>query len=296
VTELDGRVVLVTGGNSGIGERTAAALAEMGARVFLTSRSRERADTAAQRLRRETGRPDIDGLELDLSSLAGVDAFADDFLAAVPRLHVLVCNAGLYLTRREETADGHEMTLGVNHLGHFHLVQRLRERLVASAPARIIVVSSDAHRGAAGGLDFDDLEGKRSFWGWQAYCRSKLANIFFTRELARRLAGTGVTANAVHPGLVDSGFGGDGDAGPLMKLGLDIARPFMLSAQQGARTVVFLASAPEVETRTGGYWVRKRERRPSRWARDDAAAARLWTISERWVAEARGVKTVAGGD
>ena len=280
---MDGRTVVITGGNAGIGKETAVALARDGARVIFTSRDATRgADALAEITERSGGRAEV--MALDLASLASVRTFAAEVLAATDRIDVLVNNAGLVLTDRRITEDGFEMTFGVNHLGHFLLTDLLRERLVASAPARVVVLASFAHRFAWRGLDFDDLMSERRYSGFDVYARSKLANILFTRELARRLDGTGVTANSLHPGYVASHFGRDGDAGNLdwaMDLG---AKLFAISPERGARTSVHLAADPGVATVTGGYYHRCRPASTSRHARDDAAAARLWTVSEQLVA------------
>jgi NAD(P)-dependent dehydrogenase (short-subunit alcohol dehydrogenase family) len=249
---MDGRTVVITGGNAGIGKETAVALAREGARVIFTSRDATRgADALAEIAERSGGRAEV--MPLDLASLASVRDFAADVLATTDRIDVLVNNAGLVLTDRRITEDGFEMTFGVNHLGHFLLTDLLRERLVASAPARVVVLASFAHRFAWRGLDFDDLMSERRYSGFDVYARSKLANILFTRELARRLDGTGVTANSLHPGYVASHFGRDGDAGNLdwaMDLG---AKLFAISPERGARTSVYLAGDAAVTTATGGY-------------------------------------------
>jgi NAD(P)-dependent dehydrogenase (short-subunit alcohol dehydrogenase family) len=202
------------------------------------------------------------------------------------RLDVLVNNAGLVMSRRTETADGFETTFGVNHLGHFHLTNLLLDRLRASAPSRVVVLASDAHKFAFGGLQFDDLQTHRHYRGFLVYSRSKLANVLFTRELARRMQGTGVTVNAVHPGYVDSRFGKDGDTrlDSLMGLG---ARLFAISPEQGARTSIYLASSPDVEGATGLYWYKCTPAKMSKHARDDDAARRLWDESEHLLAAAR---------
>jgi NAD(P)-dependent dehydrogenase (short-subunit alcohol dehydrogenase family) len=274
--DMSGKTVLITGGNVGIGKQTAIALAKLGAKVVFTSRNLRKGDVARAEIREAANSKQVDVMQLDLASLASIERFAKEFLARYPRLD-----------HRSETEDGFETTFGVNHLGHFQLTSLLRERLEASAPARVVVVASDAHRGAPEGLDFDDLMHRHKFRGWKVYARSKLANILFARALARRLEGTKVTANAVHPGMVRSSFGGDGDLGsPIQRLGWGLLTPFMISPEKGARTSVYLASSPEVEGKSGGYWVRCQESKPSRAARDDEAAERLWKISEELIAKA----------
>lgn len=280
---MHGRTVLVTGANSGIGKETAAALAATGARVVITARDPAKGEAAREELARRggDGAGAVEVLPLDLASFASVRAAARAFLDTHDRLDVLVANAGVILAERRVTEDGHETQFQVNHLGHFLLVHLLRGVLTASAPARVVVVASRAHRAARRGLDFDDLESARRYRPFAVYCRTKLMNVLFTRELARRLAGTGVTANAVHPGYVASGFGRDGDTGRLGELAMMLGRPFAISPQAGARTSVYVASSPEVEGLTGLYFERCTPVPPAPAARDDAAAARLWEVSAR---------------
>ncbi len=189
------------------------------------------------------------------------------------------------LSQRRETEDGFEATLGINHLGHFVLTELLLDRIKNSAPARIVNVASTAHKGARKGLDFDDLQATRSYGGMQVYSKSKLANIYFTTELARRLEGTGVTVNCLHPGTVATGYARDGDASGVLAFGVKVIKPFILTAAQGARTSIYLASSPEVAGVTGRYFVKCRARKPSAAARDDGAARRLWKQSEELVAQ-----------
>ena len=203
----------------------------------------------------------------DLADLASVREGAGQLLERYEQIHVLVNNAGLVLSERTETTDGFESTFGINHLGPFLLTRLLTERLVASAPARVVNVASTAHRSARHGLDFDDLQSRRRYRGMQAYGRSKLANILFTTELARRLSGTGVTANSLHPGTVATGYARDGDASGVLAFGVKVIKPFILSPEKGARTSVYLASSPEVAEVTGQYFVKCRPRTPSPAAR-----------------------------
>lgn len=280
-----GRVAVVTGGNAGIGKETAAALAAMGATVVLTARDPARGAAALAEIRARTGSDRVEIAHLDLADLASVRACADDLLHRHERLDVLVNNAGLTLSKRRETRDGFETTFGVNHLGHFLLTTLLLDRLRAGAPSRVVVVSSGGHKLARRGLAFDDLQWeRRRYQGFLAYAHSKLANLLFTRELARRLEGTGVTANAVHPGFVRSDFGLHGDTSGPFALGVRCSRPFGKSSRRGAETSVYLASSPDVEGTTGGYFSGCRPARPSRAALDEAAARRLWEVSERLVA------------
>src|SRR5215813_9226498 len=270
---MNGKVCVVTGATSGIGKAAATALAGMGARVVLVGRDRGRAEATAAQIGSVAAVP----LAVDVADLASLDqvrALAGR-LAALDRIDVLVNNAGLVLGERRGTPDGFEHVFAVNHLAPFLLTNLLLPRLTASAPARVITVASDAHSAAR--LDLDDPNLERGWDSWRSYANSKLANILFTRELARRLHGTGVTANCAHPGVVRTGFGRE--AKPLMRYGLILARPFFLSPERGADTVVYLASSPDVTGETGGYYVRRQRREPSAAARDDAAARELWEIS-----------------
>jgi NAD(P)-dependent dehydrogenase (short-subunit alcohol dehydrogenase family) len=278
--DLDGRTIIVTGGNSGIGKEAAAELAAVGAQVVIAARNRAKGEAALVEIKERTGSDRVELADLDLASMASIRAFADAFLASHDRLDVLLNNAGLTLRRRSETLDGFETTFGVNHLGHFLLTSLLRDRLVASAPSRVVNVSSDAHRYARRGLDFDDLMSTKRYRPWITYARSKLANILFTRELARRLDGTGVTANCLHPGFVASNFAREGDTGALGNVAMILGRPFAVSVATGAQTSVFLASSPNVDGVTGQYFAKSTLAKPSAAANDDEAARRLWTVSE----------------
>ena len=277
-----GKVCVVTGANTGIGLETARALARLGATVVMTARSRARGEAALEDVRRSSPGAKVEPLDLDLAALASVRAAAAELAKRHPRIDVLVNNAGLFLTQREETKDGFEMTFGVNHLGPFLFTRLLLEQLEAAAAARIVNVASDEHRRAAG-LELDDLDARRRYSGVMAYARSKLANVLFTRELARRLAGTRVTANALHPGGVRTEIGQGGDARGAIRILLALLRPFLLTPAQGALTSIHLASSPEVEGVTGRYFVKCRESTPSAAALDDEAARRLWEESERRV-------------
>jgi len=280
---MDGRVVLITGGNAGIGKETAVALASMGARVVFTARDEARGSDARTEIRTRSGSDEVEVMPLDLARFASVRDFAKRWGDEHDQLDVLVNNAGLILNSRRQTDDGYEMTFQVNHLGPFLLTQLLRDQLVAGDDARVVNVASDAHSSARRGLDFDDLQSTRHYRGFRVYGKTKLANILFTRELARRWADTGVTANAVHPGFLASSFGRDGDTGRFGALLFPLLKPFALSPEQGARTQVYVASAPELAGITGGYWVKSAPATPSAAAQDDAAAARLWQVSEELV-------------
>lgn len=280
-SDMRGKVVLITGGNTGIGKQTAIALARMGASVTITSRNPDKGEAALADIRREAGSSAVECMRLDLASLAGVRRFAGEFLATHPRLDVLINNAGLTLGERSETEDGFESTFGINHLGHFALTGLLLDRLKHSAPARIVVLSSEAHRGAWRGLDFDDLHARRGYSVMGAYCKSKLANLLFTVELAERLRGSGVTVNAVHPGVVATEFAGADDVKGFGRHVVKLSHLFSISPAKGARTSVHVAASPAVEGVTGQYFVRCKQTRPSRAARDRQAALRLWELSEQ---------------
>jgi NAD(P)-dependent dehydrogenase (short-subunit alcohol dehydrogenase family) len=278
--DMTGMVVLITGGNTGIGLETAIGLARKGAHVVITSRDSTRGDAAREEIVSRSGNESVDVMQLDLASFASVRAFAAAFLDRYDRLDVLIDNAGLVLGRRSVTEDGNETTFQVNHLGHFLLTALLRDRLIASAPSRIVVVTSDAHKSARHGVDFEDLQSERKYRSFAVYSKTKLANILFTRELARQLEGTGVTVNCAHPGFVASRFGRDGDIGLLGGIVMPLLRPFALTAEQGAQTSIYLASDPAVDGISGAYWVKCAPVTPSDPALDDVAARRLWEVSE----------------
>lgn len=284
--DMSGKTVLITGGNAGIGKQAAIALAKLGAKVVFTSRDPRKGEVARAEAREAADSEQIDCLALDLASFASIERFAQEFLDRYPRLDVLILNAGLVLDAPSKTVDGFETTFGVNHLGHFYLTSLLRERIVASAPARIVVVSSDAHKGAREGLDFDDLMHANNYGVVKVYARSKLANLLFTRALSAQLESTGVTVNALHPGVVRTRFARDGDISRFKQALVAIGTPFMISPERGARTTVYLASSPEVEGQSGGYYARSRPAKMTKAARDDEAASRLWTISEALIAKA----------
>ena len=283
---MHGKVVVVTGSNVGIGFETAVGVAEQGATTILACRNHAKAEAAAKEVTRRTWNDDVHVVDLDLADLASVRKAADDLLAGWSRLDVLVNNAGGTWSEHLLTAQGMEYTFGVNHLGHFYLTNLLLDRLRADAPARVVNVTSVGHHAAFGGLRFDDLQSETRYEGLEAYCRSKLANVLFTRELAKRQEGSGVTANAAHPGWVRSSFGMDGDTKGAKGLGMRALRPFQISPRRGARTSIYLATSPAVAGKTGMYWVRSKPGHMSRHARDDAAAERLWDESERLLATA----------
>ena len=277
VWDIQGKRVIITGGNSGIGFETAKALSIQGAEITLLVRNRERGREAAARIAAASGRaPEL--VLADLAEKESLAAAADEILERYPRIDVLINNAGAYFGERRESSDGLEKTFALNHMGYFRLTLALLERLKASAPARIINVASAAHRRAT--LDLDDLQQQKRYRGFLVYSQSKLANIYFTRSLARRLEGSGITVNALHPGFVKSGFGSKnrGSLGPLLLRAL--ARLVGISPEKGAETPVYLASSPEAEGISGAYFADCRQKAPSSRALDESAAERLWAISE----------------
>lgn len=275
-TDMQGRVCLITGATSGMGRATATALACMGATVVLVARNQQKGAAVRDAIRAQCGNPQVETLYADLASQQSVRALAATFQQRYPQLHVLINNAGALFFKRQTTVDGLEMTFAVNHLAPFLLTNLLLDQLKASAPARVITVSSGAE--AMGRLDFANLQRERGYTSFGAYAQSKLANLLFTYELARRLAGTGVTANAVRPGPVATSFGGGGSG--LLKLVPLFFRIIGRSPEEGARTSIDLASAPAYEGVSGRVFYDK-EQRPSRQARDRALQQRLWEVSER---------------
>ncbi len=276
---MQGKICLITGANSGIGKVTALELARRGATVVMVCRNAAKGSAAQSEIRDTSGNTAVDLLLADLSSLASVRELAEAFQKRYSRLDVLINNAGIYLGRYMETNDGFEQTFAVNHLAPFLLTNLLRDLLITSAPARIITVSSEAHRW--GRMDFDDLHGKRGYNGMRAYSQSKLANILFTYELARQLAGTGVTANCLHPGGVATNFAKE-KAG-LFGIIFSLIRPVLRTPEQGAETSIYLATAPEVADITGTYFRDKRPVRSARISYDQTTWQRLWHVSAELV-------------
>ena len=286
LADLTGRVVLITGGNSGIGKEAAVTLARAGATVAITARDAQRGRDAQAEIRSRSASDAVEVVALDLADFASIRAAAADVLSRYDRLDVLALNAGLILDHRTETAQGFETTFGVNHLGHFLLTDLLRESLIASAPARVLVVASGAHNYARGGVNFDDLQSTKKYSSFGVYARSKVANILFSNELARRLSGTGVTSNALHPGFVGSNFGREGDAGRLGEIAMTLGKPFSTTPEKASATTSYLAGSNDVIGRTGEYWVHCKPKSPKAYAVDPVAAARLWTVSEDLIAQA----------
>jgi len=262
----------MTGATSGIGEVAAQKLASMGARIVAIARDRVRGEATLARLRERAPGLAHRVYYANLSVLAEMRRAANEIATAEPRIDVLINNAGAVFDKRQLTSDGLELTFATNHMAYFVLTEGLRNRLLASAPARIINTSSEAHRRMK--IDFGDLQGPRGYGPFKADARSKLCNILFTRELAHRLAGTGVTANCLHPGFVSTRFGDQGKGA--VSYILRLAKKFAISPEKGAETIIFLASAKEVAGVTGEYFYQCRPKTPSIEARDDQAAARLW--------------------
>ena len=273
---MGGKVALVTGGTSGIGKATAMALSAMGADVVVVGRDRERGERAVEEIRAQTGGR-VDLALADLSSQAEVRALAEEFKRRYDRLDVLVNSAGLVQSTRTETVDGLESTFAVNHLAPFLLTNLLLDRLKQSAPSRVVTVSSEAEWWRD--IDFDDLQSKKNYSGFPVYGMTKLANIMFTYELAERLEGTGVTATCMHPGAVNTRFATN-NRGPMAIL-FRLFKPSMRTPDQGADTVIWLASSPEVEGVSGRYYADRKPIEPKKIANDPAARRRLWEESER---------------
>jgi NAD(P)-dependent dehydrogenase (short-subunit alcohol dehydrogenase family) len=274
-TSMHGKTCLVTGATSGIGLVAARELARQGAHVVMVGRNATKTESALAEVRSASGSSTVETLLADLSSQEQVRGLARQFLERHARLDVLVNNAGGLWMKRQLTVDGLEMTFAVNHLAYFLLTHRLLDSLKSSAPARVVNVSSGAHRRAR--LDFDNLQGERGYNGWHQYCRSKLMNLLFTYELARRLEGTGVTVNALHPGFVYTGFGSsNGFFGGLLRLA---GRFFAISPEEGARTIVYLASSPEAATVSGRYFFREKAVESTPASHDVPAMQRLWQVS-----------------
>jgi NAD(P)-dependent dehydrogenase (short-subunit alcohol dehydrogenase family) len=276
---MNDKICLVTGANSGIGKVTAKALAAGGATVIMVCRNRDKGEAARDEIVSKTRNENVDLMIADLSELKQIRRLAADFKAKYPRLHTLVNNAGSYNGKRTLTSDGYETTFAVNHLGYFLLTVELLDLLKSSAPARVVNVASEAHRNSH--INFDDLNLENGYSGWKAYAQSKLANVLFTYELARRLQGTGATANCMHPGFVGTNIFNNvrGVGGLIMRL----VTPFMRTPEKGADTIIWLASSPEVEGITGRYFIDRKDRTSNPESYNAAIAARLWEVSERMV-------------
>ena len=274
---MTGKVVVITGATSGIGLVAAEVLAEMGARIVLVARNAARAEDALQSLRDLAPGVNHTVHYADLSRISEMKRVAGEIAAAEPRIDVLINNAGALFGTRQVTPDGLEMTFATNHMAYFVVTLGLAERLKATAGARVVNTSSDAHKHRR--IDFDDLQSARRYRGFPVYGKSKLCNILFTRELARRWRGAGVTANCLHPGFVATRFG-DGSGGFFERV-VGVAKHFAITPAKGAETIVHLASSDTVANVSGGYFHKCREAEPTREALDDGAAKRLWDESER---------------
>jgi NAD(P)-dependent dehydrogenase (short-subunit alcohol dehydrogenase family) len=274
---MQGKVVVITGGTSGIGQVAAESLAGMGARVVLVARSQNRGEAALAKLRKLAPGMNHSIHYGDLSRLAEVTRVAKDIAGAEPRIDVLINNAGAMFGHRQVTQDGLELTFATNHLSYFVLTEGLRERLIASSPSRIINTSSHAHY--RGEIDFDNLQYEHDYKSFPAYSRSKLCNVLFTRVLARKLAATGVTANSLHPGFVKTRFG-DESGGAMARM-IGLMKIFAITPEKGAETIIYLASSDEVAKTSGLYFYKCKPVAPSKLAQDDAVADRLWQYTER---------------
>lgn len=276
--QMKGKIVMITGANSGIGKETTRELARMEATIVMVCRNESRGQNTLDEIVEETGNKNVELLIADLESQDSIHKMVTEFKKKYNRLDVLINNAGLILLKRETTADGYEKTLAINHLGHFLLTHLLLDVIKASAPSRIINVSSAAHKMAK--LDFDDLMLEKSWGMMMPYGNSKLANLLFTYDLARRLEGTGVTVNALHPGGVRTNFG-KGSMPWYAKPIFSLAGIFMISAAKGAKTSIYLASSPEVKDVTGKYFVKCKEVKSSKISYDETVQKQLWEISEK---------------
>lgn len=281
---MEGKTVIITGGNAGIGKATAIALAKKGASIVITSRSETKAKEAVAEIKKQSGSDKVDFVTIDLSSQKSVREAAERLKAKCPKIDVLINNAGCYFSELKLNEDGLEMQFATNHLGHFLLTNLLMENLKAAEKARIINLSSIAHKSTRE-LDLNDINYQNAAYdGWKSYSRSKFCNILFTRELARRLEGTGITANAVHPGGVRTEIA-EKNANWYTKLGWILSKPLMVTVEEGAKTSIHLASSPEVEGESGGYWVKSKKFFSNRPSQDPETAAALWKKSEELVGQ-----------
>ena len=272
---MQGKTVIVTGGTAGIGKIIARELARKGGRVVIISRNPQKCVTVVEQIKSLTNNPQVDYIAADLSSRAGVSMAAFEFKKKYPRLDVLVNNAGAIFMERQLSVDGLEMSMALNHLSYFHLAMLLQDTLKASGAARVINVSSDAHRGQK--IDFDDLQMEHSYSGFPAYGRSKLMNILFTYEFSRRTAGMGITVNAMHPGFVATEFAKNN--GGLMKMGMQLVGLFARKPEKGAETAIYLASSREVDSVTGKYFFDMNPIESDPISYDAALAEKLWNVS-----------------
>ncbi len=283
MANLTAKTAIITGANSGIGLEAAIGLARQGADVVLACRNPSKGSAAKTEIEQRAQAGTVTLMSLDLASFASIRSFANEVLDRYPNISILLNNAGIVARDRTVTVDGFEQTFGVNHLGHFLLTTLLLDRITTTPKARIVTVASHAHKFARTGLDFDDLQTEHGYKAMRVYGKSKLANIMFTHELARRIADTGATANSVHPGFVASNFGRND---PLGNLTMMLAKPFALSPAKGALTSIYVSSDPAVEGVNGKYFYKCAAVEPTSYGRDDSAARRLWDISKQLVASA----------
>lgn len=276
--DMTGKQVMVTGCTAGLGRAAAISLARMGATLSLVCRNRAKGEDLISEIKRKSGREDCDLYVGDMNSLRDIRAIANSFLEKDRRLDVLFNNAGVVMQERTTTADGFETTFGVNHLAYFLLTVLLMERLQIAPSARVVNTASDAYKFSGGRLNFDDLQGEQKYSTFAAYGASKLANILFTRELARRVADSNVTVNAFHPGMVGSDFAKNN--GWVAQVAMTLLRPIARSPQKGAETGIYLCTSPDVEGRTGGYYFNCALHDTRAAACDDEDALRLWEVSE----------------
>jgi NAD(P)-dependent dehydrogenase (short-subunit alcohol dehydrogenase family) len=274
---MQGKVVVISGGTSGIGQIAAERLASMGARIVLVARSQSRGETTLDRLRALAPAQAHSVHYGDLSRVTEMRRVGKEIAEAEPRIDVLMNNAGAMFGQRSVTEDGLELTFATNHLSYFVMTYLLRERLAASGPARVVNTSSHAHY--RGTIDFDNLQYERGYKAFPAYCRSKLCNVLFTRVLAKRLEGSGVTANSLHPGFVNTRFA-DGSSGGMARV-IGLMKIFAISPEKGADTPIYLASSNDVAQTSGLYFYKRKSVAPSKIAQDDAVAERLWQATEK---------------
>jgi NAD(P)-dependent dehydrogenase (short-subunit alcohol dehydrogenase family) len=281
MNELAEKIILITGATNGIGKVAALELAKLGATIVIVGRNPEKTSQVVNFIKGHSNNSAVEGLIADLSSISEVRNLAHAFRQTHSHLHVLINNAGGIFANRKVSVDGYEYTFALNHLAYFTLTNLLLDMLLADAPSRVINVSSNAHIGAS--LNFNDLQTEHhyGYGGYRAYGQSKLANLLFTYELARRLVGTDVTVNAVHPGSVATGFGHNNSGA--MELGMRIFHQFSLTPEQGADTLIYLASSPEVEGITGKYWNNRKAIASSTQSCDEQAQQRLWVVSAQMV-------------
>ncbi|MGB0369201.1 MAG: SDR family oxidoreductase [Flavobacteriales bacterium] len=281
---MEGKTIVITGGNAGIGKATAIALAKKGAEIVITSRSEDKAKAAVAEIKSASGNEKLSYVLVDLNSQASVRKAAEELKTKCPKIDVLINNAGCYVSEKTINQDGLEMQFATNHIGHFLLTNLILDNVKAAGKARIINLASIAHKFTRE-LDFDDLNyEKKEYGGWDSYSRSKFCNILFTNELAKRLEGTGITANAVHPGGVRTEIA-EKNANWFTKLGWIVMKPFMITVEKGAATSIYLASSPKAEGESGGYWVKCKKHFSNRPSQDPELAKALWKKSEEIVGQ-----------